>query len=79
MDKAIRAKTPEEANTWWKKAQWDKEHGFSAQGDAPWVWLVNINHLYFVNEKLEIGEQKVQPHGHGWPITDFILDWHWKE
>ncbi len=79
MEKALRATTQDEANTWWEKAQWDGETGLSAKGDAPWAWLVNLDHLYFVNENLEIGEQKVQPHGHGWPITDFILDWHWKE
>lgn len=79
MNNALRATTQDEANEWWKKAQWDGETGFSAQGDAPWVWLVNVDHLYFVNENLEIGEQKVQPHGHGWPITDFILDWRFQE
>ncbi len=57
----------------------DGETGFSAKGDAAWAWLVNIQHLYFVRDNLEIGEQKTQPHGHGWPITDFIEKWHWKE
>lgn len=78
LNKAMRATSEEEANEYWKKAQWDGETGFSSLGDAPWTWLVNLNHLYFVNENLEIGEQKVQPHGHGWPITDFIEQWHWR-
>lgn len=79
LNKALRATTQEEANENWKNAQWDGETGFSVKGDAAWAWLVNLDHLYFVNENLEIGEQKVQPHGHGWPITDFIENWHWKE
>lgn len=79
MENAIRSTTLEEANEHWKKAQWDGETGFSSNGDTPWVWLVNLTHLYFVNENLEIGDQKIQPHGHGWPITDFINEWHWKE
>ncbi|CQR47403.1 Oligopeptide-binding protein AppA precursor [Paraliobacillus sp. PM-2] len=79
MNKALRTTSQGEAMKWWKKAQWDGETGFSAKGDAPWIWLVNVDHLYFVNEKLDIGKQKIQPHGHGWPITDFISDWHWKE
>lgn len=79
MDKAIYATTQEEANEFWKRAQWDGETGLSAMGDAPWVWLVNLQHLYFVNEHLNIGEQKIQPHGHGWPITEFIADWTWEE
>ncbi|WP_087974557.1 ABC transporter substrate-binding protein [Oceanobacillus rekensis] len=78
LKQAIRATSEEEANKYWKKAQWDGETGFSSLGDAPWAWLVNLNHLYFVNANLEIGEQKIQPHGHGWPITDFIEQWHWQ-
>ncbi|HLR67515.1 MAG TPA: ABC transporter substrate-binding protein [Virgibacillus sp.] len=79
MEKAMRATSPEEAYEYWKKAQWDGETGFSSKGDVPWSWLVNLQHLYLVDEDLEIGEQKVQPHGHGWPITDFIEQWKWEE
>ncbi|GGJ82106.1 ABC transporter substrate-binding protein [Lentibacillus kapialis] len=79
MNQALNATSQEEANRYWQKAQWDGETGFSAKGDAPWAWLVNLSHLYYINEDLEIGEQKIQPHGHGWPITDSIQQWHWKE
>ncbi|PAV30651.1 nickel ABC transporter substrate-binding protein [Virgibacillus profundi] len=79
MSKAMHATSQEEANTYWKKAQWDGKTGFSAKGDASWVWLVNLTHLYFVRNDLAIGDQKIQPHGHGWPVTDFIEKWHWKE
>ncbi|MEC5423163.1 ABC transporter substrate-binding protein [Virgibacillus sp. C22-A2] len=79
MEKAMRSITQEEANDYWMKAQWDGETGFSSKGDTPWVWLVNLKHLYFVNDILEIGDQKLQPHGHGWPVTDFIEQWHWRE
>ncbi|WP_373892944.1 ABC transporter substrate-binding protein [Virgibacillus natechei] len=78
MNKALKSTSQEEANNYWKKAQWNGETGFSAKADAPWAWLVNLDHLYFVHEDLVIGEQKIQPHGHGWPITDFIQQWHWK-
>jgi peptide/nickel transport system substrate-binding protein len=79
FEKALLAKDEEEANVYWKKAQWDGETGFSALGDAPWAWLVNLNHLYFVSDKLDIGKQKIQPHGHGWPVTDNITEWKWIE
>ncbi|MFC2947831.1 ABC transporter substrate-binding protein [Virgibacillus sediminis] len=79
LDKALSAGSMEEANEYWQKAQWDGETGTAIQGDAPWAWLVNLEHLYYVHENLQIGEQKIQPHGHGWPITDFIEQWHWKE
>lgn len=78
MERALKATSDVEANQFWQKAQWDGETGFSAQGDAPWVWLVNVDHLYYIHEDLNIGEQKIQPHGHGWPITDFIVNWEWK-
>lgn len=77
LDEALRAIDQDKANEYWKKAQWDGETGFSALGDAQWAWLVNLNHLYLVNENLDIGEQKIQPHGHGWPITDNISEWKW--
>lgn len=77
MKQALHARSEEEANKYWQKAQWDGQTGFSAKGDAPWAWLVNLQHLYFVRDDLEIGEQKIQPHGHGWPITESIAEWHW--
>lgn len=79
LEKALLARTEAEAIEYWKKAQWDGETGFSTQGDAPWAWLVNIDHLYLVNEKLDIAEQKIEPHAHGWPITDNLVDWKWDE
>ncbi len=79
MDEAMAAKSEEEAMECWKKAQWDGETGLSARGDAPWAWLVNLDHCYFVNEQLDTGKNRIEPHGHGWPITANILDWRWKD
>jgi len=77
LNKAMLSSNSAEANTNWKKAQWDGTTGFSAKGDAPWAWLVNLDHLYYVSDTLDLGEQKVHAHGHGWPITDTIAQWHW--
>jgi peptide/nickel transport system substrate-binding protein len=79
LEKALLSKSEEEAIEYWKKAQWDGTTGFSFLGDAPWAWLVNVNHLYLVKEELNIGDQRIQPHGHGWPITDNLVDWKWDE
>jgi peptide/nickel transport system substrate-binding protein len=78
-EQALTAESEEAALTYWKKSQWDGETGSSALGDAPWAWLVNLDHLYLVDEDLDIGGWRIQPHGHGWPITDNITDWRWKE
>ncbi|MBW7455508.1 ABC transporter substrate-binding protein [Paenibacillus sepulcri] len=77
MNQALRATNEDEALKYWKNAQWDGKTGLSSLGDAPWAWLVNIDHLYLVNDKLDIGRQRIQPHGHGWPITDNIEEWKW--
>ncbi|MGE7933866.1 ABC transporter substrate-binding protein [Viridibacillus arvi] len=75
--KALSSKSEKEAIEFWKKAQWDGTTGLSAKGDAPWAWLVNINHLYLVKDGLDIGDQRIHVHGHGWPATDNIVDWKW--
>ena len=54
----------EESYELWKKAQWDGETGVTQDGDIPWIWLVNIDHLYWSRTGLEIAEQKLHPHGH---------------
>ncbi|MGG1638555.1 ABC transporter substrate-binding protein [Paenibacillus sp. NRS-1760] len=79
FEQALDARTEEEALAYWKKAQWDGQTGLSAKGDAPWAWLVNIDHLFLVKDKLNIGKQRIQPHGHGWPVTDNIESWRWEE
>lgn len=79
MARALSATSEEEANRYWQKAQWDGQTGFSARGDAPWAWLVNLDHLYFVREGLSLGQQQIQPHGHGWPVTANITEWRRKE
>ncbi|MDD9269030.1 ABC transporter substrate-binding protein [Paenibacillus sp. GCM10023248] len=78
MTKALRATGEQEAWSYWKKAQWDGATGLSAKGDAPWTWLVNMDHLYLVKAGLDVGKKKIHPHGHGWPVTDNIEEWRWK-
>ncbi|CAK8724201.1 ABC transporter substrate-binding protein [Candidatus Electrothrix laxa] len=79
LDQALAAATDEEATKFWRAAQWDGSTGVSALGDAPWAWLVNLDHTYLVNQGLDIGTTRVEPHGHGWPITANIVDWHWRD
>lgn len=79
FQQALQAKSEEEAIEYWKKAQWDGTTGLSGKGDAAWAWLVNIDHLYLVKDGLDIGEQRIHVHGHGWPATDNIVDWKWSK
>lgn len=60
----------------WKKVQWDGEAGpESENGDHPCIWLANIDHTYFVRDGLNLGDQLVHPHGHGWPVVCTIEEW----
>ncbi|MBE7385575.1 MAG: ABC transporter substrate-binding protein [Leptolyngbya sp. SIO1E4] len=77
LDLAMGAPSEAEAIAFWKAAQWDGNQGFTAQGDAAWAWLVNLDHTYFVSDCLDIGQPQVEPHGHGWPITANIAEWEW--
>ncbi len=62
----------------WKKVQWDGTTGpESEDGDMPNIWLVTIDHTYFVRSGLDLGEQLVHPHGHGWPVVENLNEWKW--
>lgn len=77
MDKALSAVSEDEANEYWKKAHWDGETGFSSYGDIAWTWLMNIEHVYLVDEDLEMGQIPIQPHGSGWSVLGEMEKWHW--
>lgn len=77
LDQAMKSLTYEQSLGYWQAAQWDGKTGFSAKGDAPWAWLVNLTHTYYVSDCLDVGISQVEPHGHGWPITANIHKWKW--
>ncbi len=76
MDEALAASDLETSYELWKKAQWDGTTGVSADGDLPWIWLVNVDHLYWVRDGLHVADQKVHPHGHGWSIVNNVDRWY---
>lgn len=71
IEKAFAASNQADANAAWKEAQ--------AIGDSeyPYLYLVNIEHSYFVKDNLDISEatQIPHPHGHGSPIICNLKDW----
>jgi len=79
MDQALASSDLEESYELWKLAQWDGTTGVTQDGDIPWVWLVNIDHLYWVRDGLQVAEQKIHPHGHGWSLVNNVDQWTWKE
>ena len=77
MDQALASTDLNASYELWQKAQWDGTTGVTQQGDVPWVWLVNVDHLYWVRDGLQIAEQKIHPHGHGWSIVNNVDQWSW--
>ena len=77
MDEALEASDLEESYELWKKAQWDGTSGIIQDGDIPWIWLANVDHLYWVRSGLSVAEQKLHPHGHGWSIVNNVDLWSW--
>jgi len=77
MDAALACNDLEESYELWKKAQWDGETGVTQDGDIPWIWLANIDHLYWSREELNVAEQKLHPHGHGWSVVNNVDQWFW--
>ena len=77
LNAAMAALTPEEANRYWQLAQWDGRSGTAMQGECPWVWIVNLDHVTFVRDGLSIGDQPIHPHGHGMPLIQNLQEWEW--
>ena len=78
MDQALAQNDLGTSYQLWKQAQWDGAEGVTGEGDIPWVWLVNIDHLYWVRDGLQVAEQKIHPHGHGWSVVNNVDQWTWK-
>jgi peptide/nickel transport system substrate-binding protein len=57
----------------WQLAAWDGTTGFSEKGDAPWIWMATINYVYIMDDDLDIGTPRIQPHGAN--IFGNILEW----
>lgn len=79
LEAAQAARTVEESYPFYQAAQWDAATGtgVAPEGAATWVWLANVDHLYFEREGLKVAEQKPHPHGHGWSLVNNIDQWSW--
>ena len=79
LNAAMEALTVEKANENWQKAQWDGTTGTAMQGECPWVWIVNLDHVTYVRDGLSIGDQPIHGHGHGLPLIQNLQDWAWEK
>lgn len=74
IDTALGANNREDAVRAWKQAQEE------SADDYAYIYLVNIEHSYFVKDNLDISveTQIPHPHGHGMPVINNMKDWSWK-
>ena len=77
LEEALAVPYIEDSYELFQKAQWDGTQGVAPQGAATWVWLANVDHLYFKRTGLEVAEQKPHPHGHGWSLVNNVDRWSW--
>ncbi|BDE95723.1 ABC transporter substrate-binding protein [Raoultibacter timonensis] len=77
LDEALAQPDIADSYEFWQKAQWDGNEGIAPQGAATWVWLADVDHLYFKREGLHVADQKPHPHGHGWSLVNNIDEWSW--
>ena len=79
LDAALAAPTLEDSYNEYRLAMWDEQaqDGEAPKGAATWVWLANIDHLYFQRSGLKVAQQKPHPHGHGWSLVNNVDRWSW--
>ncbi|MCL1879091.1 MAG: ABC transporter substrate-binding protein [Actinomycetia bacterium] len=77
LDDALATVKVEDSYPLWQAAAWDGKEGVAPKGAATWVWLANVDHLYFKKKNLLIAEQKLHPHGHGWSVVNDVDQWSW--
>ncbi|SMB87385.1 peptide/nickel transport system substrate-binding protein [Peptoniphilus asaccharolyticus DSM 20463] len=79
LEKAMKSSDLEEANKYWKLAQWDGSVGASVKGDLANVWLARMNHTYIGDGRINVGKQGLHSHGHDWALIANIAEWTWEE
>ena len=71
LDGALAETDIEKSYLLWQQAQ----ATVAPDAEALWVWFANVDHLYFVRDGLQVAEQKLHPHGHGWSVVNNIDQW----
>ncbi|WP_294157021.1 ABC transporter substrate-binding protein [uncultured Clostridium sp.] len=71
IDEAVNTNSQEKAVQKWKEVQ------MTVNQDYPYLYIVNIEHSFFISDKLDISKdtQIPHPHGHGSPIICNMKDW----
>ncbi len=74
MKQALAQPTVQDSYVYW----WQSQTSIAPDAAATWVWIANVNHLYYQRDGLYVAPQKPHPHGHGWSIVNNVDQWHWE-
>lgn len=74
INKALSCKRVEESYPFWKKAQ----DYVTPDRDCPWIWICEIDHIYYAKKGLHVVDNKIHPHGYGWTILNKVHTWYWE-
>lgn len=71
INKAVSSNNQEEAISYWRQAQ------DVSKDDYPYLYVVNIEHSYFIKDSIDVSADTAipHPHGHGSPIINNMKDW----
>ncbi len=47
-----------------------------SKGDAPWAWLMNLQHIYLLNNCVDLGTSAPEIHG-SWSVLNNVDEWAW--
>ena len=79
LERAMAARTLEQAIPYFQLAQWDGQGGTSMRGYSPFVFLINHQHVYWAREGLYTGSRRgIHPHGAAWPLVHNLNEWRWE-
>ncbi|WIM73279.1 ABC transporter substrate-binding protein [Corynebacterium suedekumii] len=59
----------------WQAAQAAGASSHPETGDVSMLWILRRDHLYFINDRVDIGEQITHGHGHGMQIFQNVTQW----
>lgn len=59
----------------WQAAQAAGASSHPETGDVSMLWILRRDHLYLINDRVDIGEQITHGHGHGMQIFQNVTQW----
>lgn len=76
IEEALRQPDQAAAIPLWQQVDWNGQTGTGIQGDAAWAWLMNIQHIYLLDNCVELGKGAPEIHG-SWSVLNNVDDWAW--